>query len=330
MYNIQNRKTRSVSPDSSNSFVRWLCSKFSGNRAARRLTVYNVAIVSFILLSLVCISVGVYAISDSLDADTQVIENEISDNAGIAIYPFVPDIKVTVDYKGIEYYTFGTPELTVAQLLAYLDIDLSPSDTLNCSLDDLTYNGMFIDIDVNTVKTVTYTEEIAYTTRVIGVDTIPKGTREIVQKGQNGSRETVINYYYVNGELSKNEKVSESVIVQPVQEIIYEGIGGAFINDKGEMIEYSHYIDVVATAYGGGGITFSGKVVAEGMIAVDPTVIPLGSKVYVTGDYADLGICYAEDTGGYIKGNRIDVYMEASVEEQLLFGRRDMRVYIME
>ena len=59
-------------------------------------------------------------------------------------------------------------------------------------------------------------------------------------------------------------------------------------------------------------------------------VIKLGTKVYVTGSYKDLGVCYAEDTGGKIKGNRIDVFLDGTLEELLQFGRRSMRVYILE
>ncbi|MDO7789137.1 3D domain-containing protein [Desulforamulus aquiferis] len=58
-------------------------------------------------------------------------------------------------------------------------------------------------------------------------------------------------------------------------------------------------------------------------LAVDPSVIPLGSKVYIEG----IGWRVAEDTGGLIKGNIIDLYM-ASEAEALQWGRREVRVYL--
>ncbi|NLK52293.1 MAG: hypothetical protein GX295_07595 [Syntrophomonadaceae bacterium] len=73
-------------------------------------------------------------------------------------------------------------------------------------------------------------------------------------------------------------------------------------------------------------ITFSGKIARKNhTIAVDPKVIPLGSKVYIEG----LGIRYAEDIGGAIKKNRVDIYMD-SHKEALKFGVQTMQVQILE
>lgn len=74
------------------------------------------------------------------------------------------------------------------------------------------------------------------------------------------------------------------------------------------------------------GITATGKRATEGRtIAVDPKVIPYGSRVYIEG----VGIRTAEDTGGAIRGNRIDVYME-DLGQAIRFGRKEnVRVYVL-
>jgi 3D (Asp-Asp-Asp) domain-containing protein len=76
----------------------------------------------------------------------------------------------------------------------------------------------------------------------------------------------------------------------------------------------------------GYGITATGTTVMDGRtIAVDPERIPLGSKVYIEG----IGFRVAEDTGGAIKGNRIDVYM-SNLQDAVQFGvKRGVKVYVL-
>ncbi|MGI6679035.1 MAG: 3D domain-containing protein [Dehalobacterium sp.] len=74
------------------------------------------------------------------------------------------------------------------------------------------------------------------------------------------------------------------------------------------------------------GITKSGVIAqAHHTIAVDPAVIPLGSKVFVEG----LGIFTAEDIGGAIKGKRIDIFMNTH-EEAINFGKKDVKIYLLQ
>lgn len=73
------------------------------------------------------------------------------------------------------------------------------------------------------------------------------------------------------------------------------------------------------------GITASGRKVSEGMIAADTSVLPFGTKVWIEG----LGVFVVEDTGGDIKGNRIDIYMN-DLDEAVKFGRQERRVIVLE
>lgn len=87
---------------------------------------------------------------------------------------------------------------------------------------------------------------------------------------------------------------------------------------------------VSATAYsaydpGCGHYTASGTRLRHGVIAVDPSFIPLGTRVYIPG----YGEAVAEDTGGAIVGNIIDIAFDTH-EEALAFGRQDLEIYILE
>lgn len=122
----------------------------------------------------------------------------------------------------------------------------------------------------------------------------------------------------------KNKKLGFQVLLSEIKRRI------ALIQPPG--LTLAGEWEMVATAYysGGGGlngngITAIGLRVRKGIVAVDPRVIPLGTKLYIPG----YGEALAADTGGWIKGNRIDLAFE-SLEECYRFGRRKIRVYLVE
>lgn len=104
------------------------------------------------------------------------------------------------------------------------------------------------------------------------------------------------------------------------------------VNVSGMMkFRSTAYSDQEPYEIGGGVITASGTHVTEGRtIAVDPRVIKLGSKVkIICPDFPSVnGVYLAEDTGGAIKGNIIDIYMH-SESKTIQFGRRTIYVEIL-
>jgi len=83
----------------------------------------------------------------------------------------------------------------------------------------------------------------------------------------------------------------------------------------------------VATAYALKGRTASGRMVSKGLIAADPRVLPLGSRVRLeagifSGDYL------VADTGGAIRGRRIDIWTP-SIREAMRFGRRTIKLTVL-
>lgn len=113
--------------------------------------------------------------------------------------------------------------------------------------------------------------------------------------------------------------------------------GKSAAKPEGEKPEsYKAVLDIVATAYAPGphdngkwgNLTHLGTQVRPGIIAVDPRVIPLGSRVYI--EFADGHGVYAtaEDTGGAIKGDRIDIAMW-TVPEAYDFGMQKVKVYVL-
>ena len=112
---------------------------------------------------------------------------------------------------------------------------------------------------------------------------------------------------------SWNEVVSEKIVVKQEPVIINK--------TETKTIEWYYF---VATGYspndstqGTDNITATGMEVHEGIIAVDPKMIPLGTEVEIK----NLGKFIAEDTGGKIKGNRIDIYFSSKAEAEK-FGKQ--------
>ncbi|MGL4762531.1 MAG: 3D domain-containing protein [Sarcina sp.] len=100
-------------------------------------------------------------------------------------------------------------------------------------------------------------------------------------------------------------------------------------SNSGNTATYKETLHVEATAYSGSTITAMGLNAVRNpngisTIAVDPRVIPLGSKVYIPG----YGYAIASDTGGAIKGNIIDLYM-SSHQECVNWGRRNITIYVV-
>lgn len=85
------------------------------------------------------------------------------------------------------------------------------------------------------------------------------------------------------------------------------------------------YMDSTAYSPLAGSHTASGSAVAVGLVAVDPSVIPLGTRLYIEG----YGYAYAADTGGAIVGNRIDLFFDSEWQCNQ-WGRRTVKVYILE
>lgn len=93
-----------------------------------------------------------------------------------------------------------------------------------------------------------------------------------------------------------------------------------------ELTAYSNHFASTGKHPGdkGYGITASGEATRHGIVAADWNVLPENSVVFIEG----VGIFEVKDTGGAIKGNRIDIYMEKE-KDAINFGRQWRKVYIL-
>lgn len=136
------------------------------------------------------------------------------------------------------------------------------------------------------------------------------------------------NIYYT---LDKNEELQIISNNGDWSKVIHNDKSGyvysKYISTDKEVLSIDDYdtMTVKATAYAGDTITSTGTTPKWGTIAVDPTVIPYGTKVYIP--EFDM-VFIAEDTGSAIKGNRIDIFMDTE-DHCNEWGVRDIDIYIM-
>ncbi len=221
---------------------------------------------------------------------------------------------------------------TVADALKKAGLSCGSEDILNVELTDKLESGMRITLDRVTIETVEEIEAIEYTTKKVKTDDLYVGNSRTVQKGQDGSKKCTYAVTYINGEEASRELVSKEILEEPVEKIIEVGskIKSTFQKTASTPTSYKKVIAMECTAYAAGGYTASGLPAQWGVVAVDPRVIPLGTKVYVEttdGKYI-YGTAVAADTGSSIKGNIIDICVNTRAEAYA-FGRRTVNVYIL-
>ena len=240
--------------------------------------------------------------------------------------------------------TYKTSCKTVKELLSDLKIKVDDDDIVIPNLDTELKNEGKISIIKVDVKVIEKEVEAPF-------KTIKKKNKELTHKqskiliqGVNGKNKVKCKEYYAGDKLIKEEVIHVETLVKPIDQVFEEGTKDVFTNDRGDFTARKA-IKMVATAYEAGprstgkrpgdkgyGITASGARAKRGTVAVDPRVIPLGTKLYIkslTPGVPDYGFAIAQDTGGAIKGNKIDLFMD-TVWECLQFGRRPVMVYILQ
>lgn len=233
---------------------------------------------------------------------------------------------------------------TVDEVLTDLGIELGVNDYTSPTKDTKIGTGSTIEIFkvVEVVETVE--GEIPFEKIVNKNNKLERGKSNVVQKGEEGLKVTEVKKEYVNGQLNSKVVIKEEIVKEPISEIIEQGTKEKVkITPSRGATSYREVVQMSATAYDLSyastgkrpgdkyyGITASGTKARPGVVAVDPRVIPLGTRLYIesTDGTPDYGFATAEDKGGAIKGNKIDLFFE-SASQVKQFGRRKVKVYIL-
>jgi len=182
-------------------------------------------------------------------------------------------------------------------------------------------------------------EETPYSTTYVDDNEMYQGDSRVVSAGQTGIKTYVYEITLTDGVETDRKLVKVKDTRAAVNEVVAVGTIANFTNSRGDAVAFTKCVDVVATAYTNdskwGDLLYwtnqLGLRAQWGVIAVDPNVIPLGTKVYVKSvdGSKDYGFAICADIGGSIIGNRIDLWMD---NDPLCnrWGIRPAEVYILE
>ncbi len=159
--------------------------------------------------------------------------------------------------------------------------------------------------------------------------TLEKGVERIADEGKPGRRLLTVKQIYGDGEEFGTELLKEEIKEFPQPRIVNVGTRETVETSRGAA-RFSRVLRMEASAYlptdgSGAGITATGIRAKHGIVAVDPDVIPLGTRLFIPG----YGVALAADVGGAIVGDRIDLCME-DYGDAIRFGRRMIKVYVLE
>jgi len=242
-------------------------------------------------------------------------------------------LKVLVDSKE---FNINSTEKNVALMLKAEKINLSTTDIVSPPLGTELSNDMEITITRVKIQTIKKTEPIPFKTITKNDNNTLKSKSKVTQIGKLGEKSVIYNVTYENGKEVAKKSIKETVIKKPQNKIVSQGTLKAITFSRGGSVTPSeNIISVKATAYCPiKGVT--NTYTASGLkairnpngystIAVDPKVIPMGTKLYVEG----YGYAIAADKGSAIKGKFIDLYFN-TLKEALDFGVKNIKVLILD
>jgi 3D (Asp-Asp-Asp) domain-containing protein len=252
-----------------------------------------------------------------------------------------------------------TPKMTVGQALAAMGISLAALDRVVPDASALARDGMSVHIQrVSALTEKRRTSIPAAELRYQPTTKIKAGVKQTIQQAKPGAVEITERVWKVDGKVTKRQFISRHIAVAPQPKIVALGVKSHLMpNSVRPHRRYARALSyrggtprdrmlapanpnsfvavksltVVSTGYSagpaGGAVgnwTATGVRCTYGAVAVDPRLIPLGSKLYIEG----YGYGFACDTGGAIKGAHIDLAFD-SPRAAMRHGRKRVKVWIL-
>ncbi len=276
---------------------------------------------------------------------------EVLDKANIRLFPgdrCAPGLDAILENESVVNVTRAVPRFVqcdgktsavmtsltqVRDILTLASITPGPDDLVTPEVD-----GDLSEPRIVKVVRVTYGRETAevpveFRTESRNDSSLETGLTKIYINGEQGLARIDFEVKYEDGEEVQRTEVGRDLIREPQNQVVLVGTVRQ-VSRGGDNLRFSRAIDATISAYCAcqiccgkyaNGYTHTGLPAKKGVIAVDPSVIPLGTRVYVDG----YGYAVAADTGGAIKGTRVDVCFDTH-QEALAWGVKKARVFLLE
>jgi len=269
-------------------------------------------------------------IAEGRDVVTPGPQARIGDGDTVVVRHAVP---VTLEFAGetVDLEVVGT---TVADALVAIGVDPALNPAIEPGLDAQLEPNMTITAPEAFIRVEQESATVPFAVEYRPDAALPAGERAVVQSGTAGEMVHVYRIIVSQGVESGRTLTKSHVVRDAVPQIVAVGtarIPRLFAASARTVAPPvgGRRMTVVTTAYsrhdaGCDEFTATGATATRGVVAVDPRVIPLGTRLYVPG----YGYAVAADTGGAIKGNRIDVCFDTRAE-CMAWGRRTLEIIIL-
>lgn len=236
-------------------------------------------------------------------------------------------------------------EGTVADVLKRAGITLGEEDIVTPALTETVTPQTKVKVQRVTYGTSVTTEAIPYETIEQHTPLLKNGKTRVLTEGVNGEQTTTTVSRYIDGVYAETVSVTTEVTKEPSSATVMVGDKTATITTlevpedlvldaNGNPVNYTQKIVGKATAYSArsGAKTASGRYAIPGHVAVNPNVIPYGSKLYIKSADGSFiyGYAVAADTGIALMDGRVtvDLFFDTYLES-CLFGAKTMEIYVI-
>lgn len=272
---------------------------------------------------------------------------QVSEGMSVSVRKAIP-IRVTSGTLTVATVATGS---TVGEVLKEIGFSIGQADKVTPAKNGLVKPGTEVKVVRVSRKLEIARSKVPYDSKTENDPTMDEGDRRVVSQGREGEFIRIAKVTYEGDIPVGEEKGTERMVKPPVTEVVKVGTkrkvarlyrpvttasrGAARTTEPPAQASVpapsgGRVLTVIATAYapfGGPGIddvTATGAKAQYGIVAVDPSVIRLGTRLYIEG----YGYGVAADTGGAIRGNRIDLCFD-TVGEAIRWGRRAVNVTIL-